>query len=88
MKVANGGLAHFEVLEFQGLAESVEQALAGAEGHRGDDDGELVDQSGRQGLADEGVGRAAKGQVNSQGGCYVRSAIAPGATARVCDPFG
>ena len=53
MKVANGRLAHSEVLEFQGFAEPVEQALAGAEDHRGDDDRELVDQPGRQGLADE-----------------------------------
>src|SRR5882757_9255089 len=47
------GLAYSEVLEFEGFAEPLEQALAGAEGHRGDDDRELVDQPGRQGLAGE-----------------------------------
>ncbi len=48
-----GRLAHPDVLELDGTGEPLEEGLAGAEGQRGDDDGEFVHRVGLQGLADD-----------------------------------
>ena len=53
MSVANRDWRTPRCSSSRGLPEPVEQALACAEGHRGDDDRELVDQPRGQSLADE-----------------------------------